>query len=97
MNIHQLVSLGRRLAAPVLLPLAVAPVAALASIQTAPPRAPVAAPADTADEQVLPRRAPPQVGEPFGPLVLPTIDRAAVIDLADYRGRRLLLIEFASW
>lgn len=42
-------------------------------------------------------RETPRVGEPFGPLVLPTVDGTAVVDLADFRGRRVLLIEFASW
>ena len=39
----------------------------------------------------------PVVGEVHPPLRLPTIERDATIDLADYRGKRVLLIEFASW
>lgn len=40
---------------------------------------------------------PPVVGQPLPPLRLPTIDGKQTIDLADLSGRRVLLIEFASW
>ncbi len=40
---------------------------------------------------------PAVVGEAYPPLRLPTIERDATIDLADFRGKRVLLIEFASW
>jgi len=42
-------------------------------------------------------RQRPAVGQPFGPLVLPTVDGTQVIDLASFHGRKVLLIEFASW
>ena len=45
----------------------------------------------------LAAREPPAVGKPFGPLVLPTVDGRDVVDLASFRGRKVLLIEFASW
>lgn len=38
-----------------------------------------------------------EVEKPLLDLRLPTIDGKRTIDLADYRGKRLLLIEFASW
>lgn len=47
--------------------------------------------------QQFAERAPPQVGHPFGPLVLPTVNGSQVIDLDSYRGQKVLLIEFASW
>jgi len=40
---------------------------------------------------------PYEVGQPLPELRLPTIDGSGTIDLAQYRGKRLLLIEFASW
>lgn len=40
---------------------------------------------------------PYRVGEPLPELRLPTIDGQQTIDLAQFRGKRLLLIEFASW
>ena len=43
------------------------------------------------------QNTPYQVGEPLPELRLPTIDGARTIDLAQSRGKRLLLIEFASW
>lgn len=42
-------------------------------------------------------REAPRVGEAFGPLVLPTVDGRQVIDITSFRGRKVLLIEFASW
>ena len=45
----------------------------------------------------VPVRPALRVGEPYGPLLLPTLEGSAQVDLADYRGRKLLLIEFASW
>lgn len=44
-----------------------------------------------------PSRQQPEVGQPFGPLVLPTVNGSQVIDLASFHGRKVLLIEFASW
>lgn len=44
-----------------------------------------------------PAREAPALGEPFGPLVLPTVDGSGPVDLALFRGRKVLLIEFASW
>lgn len=40
---------------------------------------------------------PWQVGRPLPDLRLPTIDGTRTIDLAQLRGKKLLLIEFASW
>ncbi|HIF41842.1 MAG TPA: hypothetical protein EYQ74_12175 [Planctomycetes bacterium] len=38
-----------------------------------------------------------QPGEALPALVLPTIDGKATVDLADLRGKKVLLIQFASW
>ena len=43
------------------------------------------------------QNTPYRVGEPLPELRLPTIDGQRTIDLAELRGKRLLLIEFASW
>ncbi len=40
---------------------------------------------------------PYRVGEPLPELRLPTIDAKETIDLVQFRGKRILLIEFASW
>lgn len=40
---------------------------------------------------------PWQVGQPAPPLRLPTVAGDATVDLASFRGKRVLLIEFASW
>ncbi|MEE8171195.1 MAG: hypothetical protein V3T70_11675 [Phycisphaerae bacterium] len=37
------------------------------------------------------------VGEPYPKVVLPTIEHDRVIDLDSYRGRKILLVHFASW
>lgn len=37
------------------------------------------------------------VGEPFPDLVFPTVDGESTVRLSDHRGKRVLLIEFASW
>lgn len=37
------------------------------------------------------------VGQPHPALRLPTIDGARTLDLAELRGKKVLLIEFASW
>jgi len=37
------------------------------------------------------------VGEPFPDLVFPTVDGEQTVRLSDQRGKRVLLIEFASW
>ena len=39
----------------------------------------------------------PAVGQPFPALVLPTVDRQQVLSLDGFRGRKVLLLEFASW
>jgi hypothetical protein len=36
-------------------------------------------------------------GELYPDLELPTIDRARTMRLSDLRGKRVLLVEFASW
>jgi len=38
-----------------------------------------------------------QVDAPFPDLVLPTIDGQDAVRLSDHRGKKVLLIEFASW
>jgi hypothetical protein len=38
-----------------------------------------------------------RVGAPLPDLRLPTIDRAGTLDLRELRGRRFVLLEFASW
>ncbi|XAM01234.1 hypothetical protein OT109_07555 [Phycisphaeraceae bacterium D3-23] len=38
-----------------------------------------------------------QVGEPFPDLVFPTVDGESAVRLSDHQGKRVLLIEFASW
>lgn len=40
---------------------------------------------------------PWKVGEPVPELRLPTIDGKETIDLSQLRGKKLVLIEFASW
>lgn len=48
----------------------------------------------------LPSAATPAqtaVGEAFPDLVLPTVDGQQTVRLSDHRGKRVLLIEFASW
>jgi len=37
------------------------------------------------------------VGQPFPDLVFPTVDGEQTVRLSDHRGKRVLLIEFASW
>ena len=39
----------------------------------------------------------PIVGEPHPLLRFPTIDRKQTIDLRDYLGKKVVLIQFASW
>ena len=41
--------------------------------------------------------AEPQVGTPIPELRLPTIERDKTISLHGLRGKKVLLIEFASW
>ncbi len=41
--------------------------------------------------------SPWKEGEPLPALRLPTIDGAETIDLRGLRGKRTLLVEFASW
>lgn len=41
--------------------------------------------------------AEPVVGKAHPPLRLPTIDRAQTIDLRSLVGKKVLLIQFASW
>jgi hypothetical protein len=38
-----------------------------------------------------------QRGQPLPGLVLPTIDGQETVDLAGLRGKKVLLIQFASW
>ena len=39
----------------------------------------------------------PQVGEPHADFVLPRIDNRKPVWLSQYRGKKVLLIQFASW
>lgn len=38
-----------------------------------------------------------EIGQPFPDLVFPTVDGQQTVRLSDHRGKRVLLIEFASW
>lgn len=40
---------------------------------------------------------PPRVGERHPDVTLPSIEDGAAVSLSQYRGRKLLLIQFASW
>ena len=46
---------------------------------------------------VFPQGTAWRKGRPLPELRLPTIDGERTIDLAELRGNKLLLIEFASW
>ena len=46
---------------------------------------------------VFPQGSVWRKGRPLPELRLPTIDGDRTIDLAELRGKKLLLIEFASW
>lgn len=39
----------------------------------------------------------PAVGKPHGAFVLPSIEDRTPLSLSDFRGKKLLLIHFASW
>ena len=39
----------------------------------------------------------PKVGEPHADFVLPRIDNRKPVWLSQYRGKKVLLIQFASW
>ena len=39
----------------------------------------------------------PEVGQPHPDIVLPRIDNGRSVSLSDYRGKKVLLIHFASW
>ena len=39
----------------------------------------------------------PQEGEVFSELSFPTLDGTGVASLKDYRGKKVLLMQFASW
>ena len=42
--------------------------------------------------------APPiEVGQPFPDLVLPALDDGRPLSIADFRGKKVLLLVFASW
>ncbi len=40
---------------------------------------------------------PPKVGQPHPQIILPTLDGERVIALSTFRGRKVLLVHFASW
>jgi hypothetical protein len=37
------------------------------------------------------------LGDPFPPIKLPSVDRSTEIDFAEFRGRRLLVFSWSSW
>jgi hypothetical protein len=39
----------------------------------------------------------PKVGQPHVDFILPSIDDGSPIQLSDYRGKKVLLMHFASW
>lgn len=39
----------------------------------------------------------PKVGEPHPDFILPSIDDGEPLQLSDYRGKKVLLMHFASW
>jgi peroxiredoxin len=39
----------------------------------------------------------PTIGDPHPQVALPTIDGDGVVALSSYRGRKVLLVHFASW
>ena len=39
----------------------------------------------------------PEVGRPHPEIVLPRIDNGESVSLSDFRGKKVLLIHFASW
>lgn len=39
----------------------------------------------------------PQVGQPHPNFVLPRLDNRKPVSLSEFRGRKVLLIQFASW
>ncbi len=39
----------------------------------------------------------PQVGQPHPDFTLPNLDDRAAVSLSQFRGRKVLLIHFASW
>lgn len=75
-----------------ILPGLLALVGALATLQAAPDSSPDASPAPPPEP-----RTPWVVGEPLPHVHLPDVTTNACVDLARYRGKKLLLIEFASW
>jgi len=66
------------------------------------PQADTAAPAATTAPAPSPLLTPApsptfRVGEPLPALRLPDISGSTTVDLRDFRGRKLVLFEFASW
>ncbi len=39
----------------------------------------------------------PRVGQPHGDFLLPRIDNGEAVRLSQFRGKRVLLVHFASW
>jgi hypothetical protein len=39
----------------------------------------------------------PKVGQPHADFILPSIEDGSPIQLSDYRGKKVLLMHFASW
>ena len=42
-------------------------------------------------------RYTPKVGEPHADFILPSIDDGMPLQLSDYRGKKVVLMHFASW
>jgi hypothetical protein len=52
---------------------------------------------DLQDPLVIHRQYKPVVGNPHVDFILPSIDGKSSIQLSDYRGKKVLLLHFASW
>ena len=49
------------------------------------------------DPLMIYRQYKPVVGKPHLDFILPSIDGESSIQLSDYRGKKVLLLHFASW
>ena len=48
-------------------------------------------------DDALPQTYQPRVGQPHPDFVLPNIETGEPVSLSQYRGKKVLLIHFASW
>ena len=53
--------------------------------------------ANVQDATLIHRQYKPVVGQPHLDFILPSIDGDKNIQLSDYRGKKVLLLHFASW